>query len=136
MFGHAMLGSKARDGVRVLISLVPAMIALASVVVYGVRAGGPLPKAPDVDDRVAAADRFWQVMDTRFLTAAASGNTQASEEGFTKGFGPILRVQREQVRSLWSRLPEPIALKWKRPTRGWVRYGFGHAAHGGLRTWI
>ena len=166
MLGNAMLGTKARNGARVLIGLVLAIIALASVVVYGVRAGGPLtqgatlqadlladilpppafvvepylnaslivhdPSAagpqindlkderaefearkqywksapvpdrlrPAVDSTIAAADRFWQVMDTRFLPAVASGNTQAIEETYTMGLGPIYRVQREQVRKL------------------------------------
>lgn len=166
MFGNAMLGTKARNGARVLIGLVLAIIALASVVVYGVRAGGPLTQGttlqadlladilpppafvvepylnaslivhdpspagpqinnlkderaefearkqywksapvpdrlrPAVDSTIAAADRFWQVMDTRFLPAVASGNTQAIEEAYTMGLGPIYRVQREQVRKL------------------------------------
>lgn len=166
MLGDNTLGRRARNGARVLIGLVLAIIALASVVVYGVRAGGPLTQGatlqadlladilpppafvvepylnaslivrdpsragpqltdlkderaefearkqywrtapvpdrlrPAVNGTIAAADRFWQVMDTRFLPAVASGNTLAIEEAYTMGLGPIYRVQREQVRTL------------------------------------
>ena len=161
-----MLSDKARTGARLLIGLVLAIIALASVVVYGIRAGGPLTQGaalqdalladvlpppafvvepylnaslivhnPDragpqladlkderaefevrkaywktapvpeqlrasLNDTIAAADRFWQVMDTKFLPAVASGNHPAINEAFTMGLAPIYRVQREQVRSI------------------------------------
>ena len=161
-----MISQKARSGARLLIGLVLAIIALASAVVYGIRAGGPLtlgtalqaelladvlpPPAfvvepylhaalivrdpdragpqiaelkderaefearkqywrtapvpgqlrPALNDTIAAADRFWQVMDTKFLPAVASGNRPAIDEAFTMGLAPIYRVQREQVRSI------------------------------------
>lgn len=161
-----MLSQKARSGARVLIGLVLAIIVLASAVVYGVRAGGPLTQGatlqadlladilpppafvvepylnaslivhdpdragpqladlkderaefeqrkaywkaadvpaqlrPAVNDTIAAADRFWQVMETRFLPAVSSGNRPAIDEAYTMGLAPIYRVQREQVRSL------------------------------------
>lgn len=161
-----MLSHKARSGARLLIVVVLAIIALASVVVYGLRAGGPLTQSaalqselladvlpppafvvepylnaaliardPDragpllaelkderaefearkqywktapvpqqlrtsVNDTIAAADRFWQVMDKRFLPAVSSGNRPAIEEAFTMGLAPIYRVQRDQVRSV------------------------------------
>ena len=161
-----MLSQKARNGARLLIGIVLAIIALASVVVYGVRAGGPLTQGatlqadlladilpppafvvepylnaalivhdPDragpqlaelkderaefearkqywktapvpeqlrasVNDTIAAADTFWQVMDKQFLPAVSSANRPAIEEAFTMGLAPIYRVQREKVRSL------------------------------------
>lgn len=161
-----MLSHKARQGARLLTTLVLAIIALASVVVYGIRAGGPLTQAtllqaelladvlpppafvvepylntalivddPErassqvaelkderaefearkqywksaavpqqlrqpLNDTIAAADRFWQVVDARFLPALASGDRPAMHEAFTMGLTPIYRVQREQVRSL------------------------------------
>ncbi len=161
-----MLSHKARIGARLLIGLVLAIIALASVVVYGIRAGGPLTQGaalqdelladvlpppafvvepylnasliahdpdragpqlaelkderaefedrktywktadvpqqlrPALNDTIAAADRFWQVMDTKFLPAVTSRNRPAIEEAFTMGLAPIYRVQREQVRSI------------------------------------
>jgi methyl-accepting chemotaxis protein len=62
----------------------------------------PLPEQlrPAVNGTIAAADRFWQVMDTRFLPAVASRNRAGIEAAFTFGLAPIYRVQREQVRSL------------------------------------
>ena len=161
-----MLSHKARSGVRLLIGLVLAIIVLASAVVYGIRAGGPLTQGaalqdelladvlpppafvvepylnaalivhdpdragpqlaelkderaefearkqywkdanlpqqlrPAVNDTIAAADRFWQIMDSRFLPAVSSGNRPAIEEAFSMGLGPIYQVQRGQVRTL------------------------------------
>ena len=161
-----MLSHKARSGARILIGLVLAIIALASVVVYGIRAGGPLTQGaalqselladvlpppafvvepylnaslivhdperagpilaelkgqheeflqrkeywktapvpqqlrPALNDTIAAADRFWQVMDAKFLPAAESGNRPVIDEAFTTGLAPIYQVQREQVRSI------------------------------------
>ena len=161
-----MLSHKARNGARLLIGLVLAIIVLATVVVFGIRAGGPLTKGaalqdelladvlpppafvvepylnaslivhdperagpqlaelkderadfearkqywkgadvpqqlrPAVNDTIAAADRFWQIMDSRFLPAVNSGNRPAIEEAFTMGLAPIYEVQRGQVRSL------------------------------------
>ena len=161
-----MLSHKARSGARILIGLVLAIIALASVVVYGIRAGGPLTRGaalqselladvlpppafvvepylnaslivhdperagpilaelkgqheeflqrkeywrtapvpeqlrPALNDTIAAADRFWQVMDAKFLPAAESGNRPVIEEAFTTGLAPIYQVQREQVRGI------------------------------------
>ncbi len=161
-----MLSHKARQGARLLIGLMLAIIALASVIVYGIRAGGPLTQeaalqselladvlpppafvvepylnaslivqdparagaqladlkderaefearkqywktAPvpqqlrqSLADTIAAADRFWQVMDNRFLPALASSDGPALQEAFTMGLTPTYRVQREQVRSL------------------------------------
>jgi len=161
-----MLSHKARRGARLLIGLVLAIIALASVVVYGIRAGGPLTQGatlqadlladilpppafvvepylnaslivhdpdragpqlvelkderaefeqrkaywktadvpaqlrPAVNDTIAAADRFWQAMDTKFLPAVSRNDRATMEEAFTMGLTPAYRVQREQVRGL------------------------------------
>ena len=53
-----------------------------------------------LNDTIAAADKFWQVMDGKFLPAVAAGNRIAMEEAFTMDIAPIYRVQREQVRSI------------------------------------
>ena len=161
-----MLSDKARSGARLLTGLVLAIIALASAVVYAIRANGPMTQdsalqaeiladvlpppafvvepylnaslivhdparagaylselkderaefevrkaywktAPvpeqlrqPLNDTIAAADKFWQVMDKAFLPAVASGNQEALEEAFTMQIAPIYRVQREQVRSI------------------------------------
>ncbi len=161
-----MLSDKARSGARLLTGLVLAIIALASAVVYAIRADGPMTQdsalqaeiladvlpppafvvepylnaslivhdparagpylselkderaefearkaywktAPvpeqlrqPLNDTIAAADKFWQVMDKAFLPAIASGNQEALEEAFTMQIAPIYRVQREQVRSI------------------------------------
>ncbi|MEI6640571.1 MAG: HAMP domain-containing methyl-accepting chemotaxis protein [Novosphingobium sp.] len=161
-----MLSHKARRSALLLIGLVLAIIALASAVVYSIRAGGPITqqtalqselladvlpppafvvepylnaslvahdptragpylselkderaefearkaywKAAPVPeqlrqplrDTIAAADKFWQVMDSNFLPAVASGNQPAMSEAFTMQLAPIYRVQREQVRSI------------------------------------
>lgn len=166
MSGSEMLSVKARSGARHLIGLLLAIIALASAVVYAIRADGPMtqdsalqaeiladvlpPPAfvvepylnaslivhdPDragpylsdlkdehdeflarkaywktapvptklrqpLNDTIAAADRFWQVMDREFLPAVKSGNRAAMAEAFTMHIAPIYRVQREQVRSI------------------------------------
>ncbi|GEO00227.1 methyl-accepting chemotaxis protein [Novosphingobium sediminis] len=166
MLGGTMLSDKARSGARILIGLLLAIIALASVVVYAIRADGPMTQdsalqaeiladvlpppafvvepyldaslivhdpdragsflnelrdqraeflerraywktapVPDqlrqpLNDTIAAADRFWQVMDSRFLPAVKSGNRVAMDEAFTMEIAPIYRVQREQVRSI------------------------------------
>jgi methyl-accepting chemotaxis protein len=161
-----MLSDKARNGARLLIGLVLAIIALASAVVYTIRADGPLtqesalqaeiladvlpPPAfvvepylnasliirdPDragpylselkdehaefearkaywgsapvpeqlrqpLNDTIAAADKFWQVMDRKFLPAVSSGNRAAMAEAFDMDIAPIYRAQREQVRRI------------------------------------
>jgi len=166
MLGGVMLSDKARGGARLLIGLLMAMIALASAVVYAIRADGPMTQGsalqaeiladvlpppafvvepylnaslivhdPDragpylselkdehaefearkaywktapvpeqlrqpLNDTIAAADRFWQVMDSKFLPAVTSGNREAMNEAFTMDIAPIYRVQREQVRSI------------------------------------
>ncbi len=166
MLSGTMLSEKARRGARLLIGLLLAMIALASAVVYAIRADGPMtqdsalqaeiladvlpPPAfvvepylnaslivhePDragpylselkdertefeerkaywktapvpaqlrqpLNDTIAAADKFWQVMDSKFLPAVQSGNRAAMDEAFTMDIAPIYRVQREQVRSI------------------------------------
>ncbi|MBX9883749.1 MAG: methyl-accepting chemotaxis protein [Novosphingobium sp.] len=53
-----------------------------------------------LNDTIAAADKFWQVMDSKFLPAVSSGNRAAMEEAFSMDIAPIYRVQREQVRSI------------------------------------
>ena len=166
MLGGVMLSDKARGGARLLIGLLMAMIALASAVVYAIRADGPMTQSsalqaeiladvlpppafvvepylnaslivhdPDragpylselkderaefearkaywktapvpqqlrqpLNDTIAAADKFWQVMDSKFLPAVTSGNREAMNEAFTMDIAPIYRVQREQVRSI------------------------------------
>jgi len=161
-----MLSHKARRGARLLIGLVLAIIALASAVVYAIRAGGPITQqtslqselladvlpppafvvepylnasliahdparagpylselkderaefearkaywktAPvpehlrqPLNDTIAAADKFWEVMDKAFLPAVARGDRNAMSEAFTMQLAPIYRVQREQVRSI------------------------------------
>jgi methyl-accepting chemotaxis protein len=161
-----MLSEKARLGARLLIGLVLALIALASAVVYAIRADGPMTQesalqaeiladvlpppafvvepylnaalilrdperagphlgelkderaefearktywqtAPvpaqlrqPLNDTIAAADKFWKVMDASFLPAASRGDRAAMEEAFTMQIAPIYRVQREQVRSI------------------------------------
>jgi methyl-accepting chemotaxis protein len=161
-----MLSEKARRGARLLIGTLLAIIALASAVVYAIRADGPMTRQsalqaeiladvlpppafvvepylnaslivhdPDragpylsdlkderaefearktywktapvpaqlrqpLNDTIAAADKFWQVMDGKFLPAVAAGNQLAMEEAFTMDIAPIYRVQREQVRSI------------------------------------
>ena len=166
MLGGTMLSDKARGGARLLIGLLMAMIALASAVVYAIRADGPMTQGsalqaeiladvlpppafvvepylnaslivrePDragpylselkdehaefeerkaywktapvpqqlrqpLNDTIAAADKFWQVMDSKFLPAVSSGNREAMNEAFTMDIAPIYRVQREQVRSI------------------------------------
>ncbi|WP_298193668.1 HAMP domain-containing methyl-accepting chemotaxis protein [Novosphingobium sp.] len=161
-----MLSEKARGGARLLIGLLLAIIALASAVVYAIRADGPMTQdsalqaeiladvlpppafvvepylnaslivrdpqragpylsdlkdehaefearkaywksAPvpaqlrqPLNDTIAAADKFWKVMDSKFLPAVSSGNREAMEEAFTMEIAPIYRVQREQVRSI------------------------------------
>ena len=161
-----MLSHKARSGARLLIGLLLAIIALASAVVYAIRADGPMTQgsalqaeiladvlpppafvvepylnaalivrdperagpylaelkderaefevrkaywktAPvpeqlrqPLNDTIAAADKFWKVMDGKFLPAVSSGNRAAMEEAFTMEIAPIYRVQREQVRSI------------------------------------
>lgn len=166
MLSGVMLSDKARGGARLLIGLLLALMALASAVVYTIRADGPMtqesalqaeiladvlpPPAfvvepylnaslivhdPDragpylselkdehaefearkaywktapvpeqlrqpLNDTIAAADKFWQVMDSKFLPAVTSGNRAAMAEAFTMDIAPIYRVQREQVRSI------------------------------------
>ena len=166
MLSGVLLSDKARSGARLLIGILLAIIALASAVVYGIRAGGPMTQdsalqaeiladvlpppafvvepylnaalivhdpsragpylselkderaefegrkaywktAPvpghlrqPLNDTIAAADRFWQVMDAKFLPAVNAGNRPAMEEAFTMEIAPIYRVQREQVRSI------------------------------------
>ncbi len=166
MISGKMLSEKARIGARVMSGILLAMIVLASAVVYGIRAGGPMtqdsalqaeiladvlpPPAfvvepylnaslvvhePDragpylselkderaefeerkaywktapvpsqlrqpLNDTIAAADRFWQVMDRKFLPAVQTGNRAAMNEAFFMDIAPIYRVQREQVRSI------------------------------------
>ena len=166
MLGGVMLSDKARGGARLLIGLLMTMIALASAVVYAIRADGPMTQGsalqaeiladvlpppafvvepylnaslivhdPDragpylselkderaefearkaywktapvpeqlrqpLNDTIAAADKFWQVMDSKFLPAVTSGNREAMTEAFTMDIAPIYRVQREQVRSI------------------------------------
>ncbi|KPF83597.1 chemotaxis protein [Novosphingobium sp. AAP93] len=161
-----MLSDKARGGARLLIGLLMAMIALASAVVYAIRADGPMTQGsalqaeiladvlpppafvvepylnaslivhnPDragpylselkderaefearkvywktapvpeqlrqpLNDTIAAADKFWQVMDSKFLPAVTSGNREAMNAAFTMDIAPIYGVQREQVRSI------------------------------------
>ncbi|MBU6395399.1 MAG: HAMP domain-containing protein [Sphingomonadales bacterium] len=161
-----MLSEKARGGARLLIGLLMAMIALASAVVYAIRADGPMTQGsalqaeiladvlpppafvvepylnaslivhnPDragpylselkderaefearkvywktapvpeqlrqpLNDTIAAADKFWQVMDSKFLPAVTSGNREAMNAAFTMDIAPIYGVQREQVRSI------------------------------------
>ena len=161
-----MLSDKARSGARLLIGLLLAIIALASAVVYAIRADGPMTQdsalqaeiladvlpppafvvepylnaslivhdparagpflselkderaefeerkaywkaAPvpaqlrqPLNDTIAAADKFWQVMDRKFLPAVSSGNRMAMDEAFSMDIAPIYRVQREQVRSI------------------------------------
>ncbi|WP_298165479.1 HAMP domain-containing methyl-accepting chemotaxis protein [Novosphingobium sp.] len=160
------LSDKARRGARLLIGLLLALIALASAVVYAIRADGPMtqdsalqaeiladvlpPPAfvvepylnaalivhdPDragpylselkdehaefearktywktapvpeqlrqpLNDTIAAAEKFWQIMDSKFLPAVKSGNRAAMGEAFSMDIAPIYRVQREQVRSI------------------------------------
>ncbi|WP_292940320.1 methyl-accepting chemotaxis protein [Novosphingobium sp.] len=166
MLGGTMLSDQARNGARLLIGLLLAIIALASAVVYAIRADGPMTQSsalqaeiladvlpppafvvepylnaslilrdPDragpylsdlkderaefearkaywktarvpgqlrqpLNDTIAAADKFWQVMDSKFLPAVQSGNRAAMEEAFTMDIAPIYRVQREQVRNI------------------------------------
>ncbi|WP_292928605.1 HAMP domain-containing methyl-accepting chemotaxis protein [Novosphingobium sp. PASSN1] len=166
MLSGVMLGDKARRGARLLIGILLAIIALASAVVYAIRAGGPMTQgsalqaeiladvlpppafvvepylnaslilrdpsragpylselkderaefearktywqtAPvpghlrqPLNDTIAAADRFWKVMDAKFLPAVMAGNRPAMEEAFTMDIAPIYRVQREQVRGI------------------------------------
>ncbi|WP_231624997.1 methyl-accepting chemotaxis protein [Novosphingobium sp. AAP93] len=166
MLGGVMLSDKARGGARLLIGLLMAMIALASAVVYAIRADGPMTQGsalqaeiladvlpppafvvepylnaslivhnPDragpylselkderaefearkvywktapvpeqlrqpLNDTIAAADKFWQVMDSKFLPAVTSGNREAMNAAFTMDIAPIYGVQREQVRSI------------------------------------
>ncbi|WP_421851636.1 methyl-accepting chemotaxis protein [Novosphingobium sp.] len=161
-----MLSDKARIGARLLIGLLLAIIALASAVVYAIRADGPMtqdsalqaemladvlpppafvvepylnaslilrdpvragayldelkderaefearkaywktapvpgPLRQPLNDTIAAAERFWQVMDSKFLPAVSSGNRTAMEEAFSMDIAPIYRVQRDQVRSI------------------------------------
>lgn len=161
-----MLSEKARSGARLLIGILLAIIALASAVVYAIRADGPMTQdsalqaeiladvlpppafvvepylnaslivhdpsragpflselkderaefearktywktAPvpqqlrqPLNDTIAAADRFWQVMDAKFLPAVTASNRAAMEEAFFMDIAPIYRVQREQVRSI------------------------------------
>jgi len=161
-----MLEARARKGAWFMICLLLTIIALASVIVYGIRAGGPMTKAsalqdelladvlpppafvvepylnaslivheperagtfladlkderaefvqrkaywesapvPEqlrtaLNDTIAAAEQFWQVMDAKFLPAVQSQNQPAIEEAFTKGLTPIYRAQRKQVHSL------------------------------------
>jgi methyl-accepting chemotaxis protein len=158
-----MLGSKARKGARMMIGLLLVIIALASIVVYAIRAGGPMTQANSLQDELladvlpppafvvepylntalivhdpdgadpylrdlkaeraefearkaywasaalpdslrkklgetlAAADKFWNVIDTKFLPAVTSGNRVAVEEAFTRDIAPIYKLQREQV---------------------------------------
>ena len=161
-----MLSDKARSGARILIGLLLAIIALASAVVYAIRADGPMTQdsalqaeiladvlpppafvvepylnaslivhdperagpfinelkderaefetrkaywktarvpaqlSQPLNDTIAAADKFWQVMDKKFLPAVTAGNRLAMEEAFAMDIAPIYRVQREQVRSI------------------------------------
>lgn len=161
-----MLSEKARSGARLLIGILLTIIALASAVVYAIRADGPMtqdsalqaeiladvlpPPAfvvepylnaslivhdpsragpflselkderaefearktywktaavpqqlrQPLNDTIAAADRFWQVMDAKFLPAVTASNRAAMEEAFFMDIAPIYRVQREQVRSI------------------------------------
>ncbi len=53
-----------------------------------------------LNDTIVAADKFWQVMDSKFLPAVSSGNREAMEEAYSMNIAPIYRVQREQVRSI------------------------------------
>ncbi|KUR73140.1 chemotaxis protein [Novosphingobium fuchskuhlense] len=59
----------------------------------------PLLRQP-LNDTIAAAERFWQVMDSKFLPAVNSGNQAAMTEAFEMNIAPIYRVQRDQVRSI------------------------------------
>jgi len=161
-----MLSDMARNGARLIIGLLLAIIVLASAVVYAIRADGPMTRdsqlqaemladvlpppafvvepylnaslivhEPDragpylrdladeraefeerkaywktapvperlrqpLNDTIAAADRFWQIMDRKFLPAVKSGNRLAMNEAFFMDIAPIYRVQREQVRSI------------------------------------
>ena len=53
-----------------------------------------------LNDTIAAADKFWQIMDSKFLPAVSSGNRVAMDEAFSMDIAPIYKVQREQVRSI------------------------------------
>lgn len=161
-----MISRKARLGARFLIGLLLVSIAVASVVVYQVRSGGPITKretlqsdlvadilpppafvvepyknaalilldpgaaAPHVADikaeraefearktywqsaelpgamraplnaTLSSADRFWKVMDSRFLPALASGNRAAMADAFNNGLTPAYGDQHDQVTRL------------------------------------
>ena len=53
-----------------------------------------------LNDTIAAAEKFWQIMDSKFLPAVSSGNRVAMDEAFSMDIAPIYKVQREQVRSI------------------------------------
>ncbi len=161
-----MISRKARMGARFLIALLLVSIAVASVVVYQVRSGGPItqrealqselladilpppafvvepyknaalimldpgaasPHIADikaehaefearktywqtaavpaamrtsVDATIHSADRFWQVMDSRFLPALASGDRAAMADAFNNGLTPAYGAQHDQVTRL------------------------------------
>jgi methyl-accepting chemotaxis protein len=161
-----MISRKARLGARFLIGLLLVSIAVASVVVYQVRSGGPItmrealqselvadilpppafvvepyknaalilidpeaasPHVADikaehaefearktywqaadlpeamrlpVDGTLTSADRFWKIMDNRFLPALKSGNRAAMADAFNNGLTPAYNDQHDQVTRL------------------------------------
>lgn len=70
-----------------------------------------------LNDTIAAADKFWQVMDGKFLPAVAAGNRIAMEQAFTMDIAPIYRVQREQVRSIVA-LSRSVSVETERSNAG------------------
>lgn len=54
MLGGVMLSDKARGGARLLIGLLMAMIALASAVVYAIRADGPMTQGSALQAEILA----------------------------------------------------------------------------------
>jgi methyl-accepting chemotaxis protein len=173
-----MLSNKARLCARLLIGLVLALIALASAVVYAIRADGPMTQdsalqaeiladvlpppafvvepylnaalilrdperagphlselkderaefearktywrtAPvpaqlrqPLDDTIAAADKFWKVMDASFLPAASRGDRVAMEEAFPRSAPP---------RTIWRFATRRRPRASPRPRWRWMR---------------
>jgi methyl-accepting chemotaxis protein len=161
-----MISRQARLGARFLIGLLLVSIAVASVVVYQVRSGGPItmrealqsdlvadilpppafvvepyknaalimldpgtasPHVADIkaeraefearktywqsadlpeamrlplDGTLSSADRFWKVMDSRFLPALASNDRAAMADAFNNGLTPAYGDQHDQVTRL------------------------------------
>lgn len=161
-----MISHKARLGARFLIGLLLVSIAVASIVVYYVRSGGPItmrealqselvadilpppafvvepyknaalimldpqaasPHVADIkaeraeyearktywqaavlpeamrlplDGTLSSADRFWKVMDSRFLPALTSGDRAAMAAAFNNGLTPAYADQHGQVTRL------------------------------------